>query len=261
MPSIDVNGVNLYYEQEGTGHPLVLIAGYTADISVWALVREELAKHFQLFLFDNRGVGRSDCPDASYTVEDLANDAHAFITTLNLNRPHVMGHSMGSAIAQTLAYCHPESVQKLILANPLIRFHESSTFAMRFFLELRASGVSPSKVFEGTLPWLFSGDFLKNPDMVKQILQMQAEYPYPQSLVGQRRQFEALLTFNSSAWMHKITAPTLVIAGSQDIVCPNDSQKLAESLPNARMVSFAKDAHMPLIENPQSFNQAVLKFL
>lgn len=90
MPSIRVNGVNLYYEQEGGGPPLLLISGYTTDISAWTLIRRSLAAKYSLLMVDNRGSGRSDCPDAPYSIETMADDAKALIDVLNLKRPHVL---------------------------------------------------------------------------------------------------------------------------------------------------------------------------
>ena len=66
MPKVQVNGVHLYYEMHGQGYPLVLVAGFACDISFWQLILDELKAHFQLLIFDNRGVGRSDSPDQAF---------------------------------------------------------------------------------------------------------------------------------------------------------------------------------------------------
>lgn len=261
MSKICVNGVNLYYEQEGTGIPLVLISGYTTDLSAWILIRQELAKHFQLFMFDNRGAGRSDSPDIPYTIDTMAEDARAFIEALHLHKPHILSHSMGGAIAQTLAFKHPELIGKLILANTLIRFREAPSFAQCYFLKMRSQGMSLITMLEGTLPWLFSSGFLKNEKQIADIMQLAGTYPYSQSVIGQKRQLEAILQFSSEVWFNKISVPVLIIEGSEDIICFGDSRRLAEGIPGAQLVTFAGQAHMPHIEKPVEFVKAILNFL
>ena len=261
MSKIHVNGIDLYYEQEGRGAPLVLISGYTTDLSAWTLIRQELAKHFQLFMFDNRGAGRSDSPDSPCTIDVMADDTRALIEALRLHRPYILGQSMGGAIAQTLAFKYPESTGKLILANTFIRLREASAFSLRYFFKLRSQGMPLAETLEGSLPWLFSSAFLKNKAQTREFIQLVEKYPYLQSLVGQKRQLEAILQFDSEPWFKKISVPTLIIEGGDDIICPADSQRLAEGILGARLVSFPNQAHMLPIEKPAEFVDAILSFL
>lgn len=261
MSKIHVNGVNLYYEQEGKGHPLVLISGYTTDLSIWALIRQELANHFSIFMFDNRGSGRSDCPDSPYTIDTMAEDTRALIESLNLHKPYILGHSLGGAIAQTLAFKHHEVISKLILSNTLIRFYTAPAFALRYFLKMRVQGMPCINMLEGALPWLFSDNFLKNEQQVSEFMKLAEEYPYSQTVTGQKGQLEAILHFDSGTWFKKIALPTLVMAGNEDIMSPADSKRLAEGIPGARLVTFSDQAHMPHVEKPKEFINAILQFL
>lgn len=261
MPKAHVNGIDLYYEQEGKGHPLVLIPGYTADNSVWASVRQELAKHFSLTLVDNRGAGRSDCPDSAYTIETMAEDIKALIAFLKLDRPHLLGHSMGGVITQWLAYKYPHTIGKIILANSLIRMHTVPAFTLRYFFKMRSEGMPRITMREGVLPWLLSSHFLKDEKQVAELLKMGEEYPYFQTLVGQQRQLDAILQFDSTPWFKAITSSTLVIDGDEDILCPADSKLLAQGIRGAKHVTFFGQAHLPLIEKPDEFANAVIHFL
>lgn len=261
MSKVFANGVNLYYEEEGVGPLLLLISGYTTDHSAWDTVRQELAKHFHLYLLDNRGVGRSDSPDSPYTIEIMADDAKAFIEALHLHKPHVVAHSMGGAIAQTLAFKHPDLIGKLVLANTLIRFKPTPTFAFRYFLKMRSLGMPFKTMVEGCLPWLFSSHFMNNAQQVADVMRLLESYPYVQSITGQTRQLEALLHFNSDEWFTKISSPTLVIEGGEDLVCPEDSQRLAKGILNAQLISFAGQRHMAHVEIPKEFTKAVVDFL
>ncbi len=104
MPVTTANGLDLYYELHGQGDPLVLIAGFTCDHTFWEGILGKLAKQFQVLIFDNRGAGRSSCPDLPYTVDDMALDAIALIESLQLKKPHLLGHSLGGCVAQAIAY-------------------------------------------------------------------------------------------------------------------------------------------------------------
>ncbi|MEO8205706.1 MAG: alpha/beta hydrolase [Chthoniobacterales bacterium] len=262
MPIAKVNGIELYYELEGSGKPLVFISGYTNHLNQWALLRPELAKHYQLLLFDNRGVGRSASPDTPYTIDQMAEDTAALIRFLGLEKPHVFARSMGSGIGQTLAVKYPALVDKLVLNNPLIQLSPAVTQAFRWLLTMRNTGLPTDLLFEGAIPWLFSNQFMANPQNIKALATLVKNDPYPQSIIGQTRQLEALVAFNSRAWFREISAPTLVITGEEDLCTPlKDSQDLAAGIPDAQLVVLPKMAHATTVEAPEDLCRFTLDFL
>lgn len=261
MTKTNINGVNLYYEVHGKGKPLVLIAGFSCRTDLWELLLPYFTENFQVLIFDNRGVGQSDAPDSSLTIEDMAADTLALIDQLQLQKPHILGHSMGGAIAQMIAKRHPEKIDKVVLANSLIKFNEVSRYVQNYLLKLRLEGVSIRRLAEYILPWLCSGEFLANNFTIEAFLQHQESNPYPQTLVGYKRQLEALTSFNSSSWVDQITNPTLVIEGQVDLLCPLDSQQLAKAIKGAQLYTFEGQGHLTLVEKPQEFSQVVTKFL
>lgn len=260
MSKAAVNGINLHYEEDGKGPPLVLISGYATDISAWDSIRQELSKDFHLILIDNRGAGRSYTPDIPYSAEIMAKDIEALLSLLHLENVYILAHSMGTAIAQTLAIQYPKLVKKIVLANPLICFRPAPSAAFRFFLQMREDGASLATITEGAMPWLFSGQFLKNSDKVKSILHIAATYPYAQSLIGQKRQLEALLDFNSESWFKKITAPLLVIEGEEDLTCPGDAARMHSEIPGSSHLLFSGQGHMAHVEMPNEFTNEVKNF-
>lgn len=261
MAKIELNGLQFYYEEEGKGHPLILISGFTTDLSAWALIRKELASHYHLYMLDNRGSGRTDTPDLPYTIDLMADDVKAFIEALHLSKPHMLGHSMGGAIAQTIAYKYPHLINHLILATTIIKMHTAPQFALHYFLKMRSLGIGKDDLFEGIMPWLFSSHYLQNTQQLSKLIEFAESYPYSQSLIGEKRQLEALDHFNSEKWYRKISMPTLIIEGAQDIMSPGDSKKLAAGIPGAQLVTMSDQAHMPHIEKPQEFIQTILRFL
>ena len=262
MSKIETSEVSLYYEQEGSGSPLILLAGYTSDISAWAFVRQKLAKYFTIFMIDNRGAGRSDSPDYPYKIENMADDVIAFIESLKIEKPALLGHSMGGAIAQAAAFKRPDVFSKLILSNTLIQLSKTSAYALSYFLKMRSENlIYEGFRLEGMLPWLFSSSFFKHPQHIPYLIQAAMNYPYSPTLTGQARQLEALLQFDSSPWFRQITTPTLVIEGLEDRMCPLDSKKLALGISRSKLVTFEDQAHMPLIEVPDRFVEPIFDFL
>src|SRR5262245_37969923 len=100
MPKVPANGIELYFETHGDGEPLLLIAGFACDHTMWSDVIGVLAGHYRVIVFDNRGVGRSTSPDSPYTIRMMAGDAAALLDEIGVGPAHVAGYSMGGQIAQ-----------------------------------------------------------------------------------------------------------------------------------------------------------------
>lgn len=261
MSKATVNGIDLYYEEEGEGPSLVLISGYTTDISAWTAIRTKLAKHFRLILVDNRGSGRSDSPDIPYSIEMMAEDIKALMDFLHLPHVSILSHSMGTTIAQTLAIKYPKLIKEMVLANPIIHLQPAPSAAFSYFLKMRQQGMSLVEMTEGSMPWLFSNHFLKDKNQIKQVLNIVEAYPHQQSLVGQKRQLEALLHFNSEAWFQEIEVPTLVIEGENDLICAGDPGRMSHEIPEAQHHIFRGQGHMEHFEKPDEFTDVVIEYL
>ena len=115
MPYASVNGIKMYYETYGEGHPVVLIGGLGSQIQSWATQVPIYSKHFKVIVFDNRGAGKSDKPDVPYTTEIMADDTAGLLDTLGVESAYVVGKSMGGMIGQWLAIKYPEKVKRLVL--------------------------------------------------------------------------------------------------------------------------------------------------
>src|SRR5262249_55668920 len=116
MPTIEANGVALYYERRGTGPPVLIIPGIPAVVSDCAPLGDALCGSFDVIVYDNRGSGGSEKPDAPYSAELLARDAAALLGILSINHVRVLGFSFGGMIAQHLALEFPHLVARLVLA-------------------------------------------------------------------------------------------------------------------------------------------------
>ena len=97
MPTVQANGIDVYYEVQGTGEPMVLIPYLAADQACYAFQVEEYQRHFRCYTVDLRGAGLTDKPEGTYTTELFADDIAAFMQAAELDRAHIFGLSLGAA--------------------------------------------------------------------------------------------------------------------------------------------------------------------
>ena len=256
------DGIDLHYDVLGRAHrePLLMIQGLGADMSGWAFQRVAFAGSYRTIAIDNRGAGRSDKPVGPYSLEQMADDAIAVLDKVGVERAHVMGASMGGAIAQILAVKHPDRVSSLVLACTACRHHpwrrelleswadvaehqgmrQLARVAMRFLVGPRSfRRFGPALGLMGPLALAAPG------------------YAFA-------AQVRAILATDDALRLALpfIDVPTLVVVGNQDILTPRgDSEELAELIPGAELVVIAGAAHGLMVEHASTFNRVVLDFL
>ncbi len=117
MPVATVNGVNLSYQVDGEGPPLVLMHGFSTGLFVWEPLIDRLARTFQVFRYDHRGHGDSGNPPGPYRIQDFADDLEAFLNYFGLERVDLAGHSMGGRTALLFALQHGDRLNRLLLVG------------------------------------------------------------------------------------------------------------------------------------------------
>ena len=261
MPTIRANGIDIYYQIHGQGEPLLLIAGLGCDCLLWTPILDALARQYQVIIFDNRGAGRSSAPDALYSVDQMAADTFALLDHLKICKTHVLGHSLGGAVAQTLAHQHPRVVNKLILCTTSQRFNQVSRLVESNILALREKSIAIPLIVDAILPWLYSSNFLEKSQQLETLKAQMLHAPYPQSTIGFKGQYYALATFDSSDWLAMISNPTLVLAGEDDRLCLHDPHTLAKTLKQAQYIVFPHTGHLPFVEAPEDFVRHIIAFM
>jgi 3-oxoadipate enol-lactonase len=262
MPQLRINNINLYYEQHGSGPDLILIGGLTSDHQVWKSTVRLLSSHFRILIFDNRGAGQTDAPDYPYTIDMMAQDTVELMNALQIKRAHILGHSMGGAIAQQIALTSPEKIDKLILMCTRAKISAIGNLLFSMREKLQAMHMTDDLLAEYVMPFLFSETFLENKMNVKGFAQWTLHNPYPQTAVGFKNQFYASKSRDFTDQLHKIALQTLVIAGTEDILVPLQyAQQFTNSLKNAVLVTIADCAHLPHVEKSAEFVACILRFL
>lgn len=262
MPKIKVNDIHLYYETIGTGEPLVLIAPFASDHTIWQSVMQTFAKKYQVISFDNRGSGQSDCPDVPYTMDIFAQDTVALCAALDIQRANFIGASMGGMILQTICHQYSQFVKAAVLENSNIKMDFRFAIFSHAKYKLMEANAPRAALIESTLPWIFSTGFLQQADMVKTLVKLNLENPYPMTVTGYKNQSHAVAKFNAEPWIKNISTPCLVTGADKDIIFdPAEISVWAKLIPQAKYYQFHNAGHFPHIEQADVFCELVLKFL
>lgn len=264
MPVAKVSDINLYYEIQGSGDPLLLIMGYGMASGNWFAIRDRLAKEHRIILFDNRGTGRSDKPDMPYTTQMMAGDAAGLLDVIGVDRANVFGVSMGGMIAQEFALTYPERVRNLILGCTGCGVSKSvppTPEAMSFLFGPELAKLPVDERALRMVPWLWNQDFIdKNPAAVKRVVTTVTEYPTPPYAYA--CQGNAVMTFESYDRLPQIKAPTLVICGTKDRLIPSENSKiLASRIPGAELAVIENAGHGFITDSTDESAGIVLQFL
>lgn len=254
--------VPLFHQVAGDGEPILLISGLSADHRSWLPLVDPLAQDYQVVTFDNRGSGRSPVPEGQSTIEHFAHDAIALMDQLNIEKAHIIGQSMGSYIAQYMAADFPDRVIKVVLSNGTTKSDKISEYAFRLVGHLMEDGEAPIRTMEALLPWCFTDNFLGHPTNVDLILDFFLHNPHPISIEGFWLQFHAVYSVDTAPLLHKIKAPTLIIAGEEDLLTtPKDAEVLHRGIIGSSLTVMPRMAHVPHIEDPASFLEVIQTFL
>ena len=274
MATANVGDVQLYYEEHGSGDPLLLIMGLAADSQAWMFQVPEFSRRYRTVVFDNRGVGRSSKPSGPYTVAQMAEDAASLLDVLDIERAHVVGVSMGGMIAQELVLRHPRRVRGLVLActypepdASVEEMRESSLAQLGGAvgadgaLKLDPAALDPMMLFQHLMPKVFNVDYLQRelPTLI-QLFGGALQWGFsPEAILAQ---VQATMLHRCTDRLEQIKAPTLVITGGADLmISPRNSEIIARKIPGAKLVVIPGASHAFNFETPEVFNRHVLEFL
>ncbi|MEX2225206.1 MAG: alpha/beta hydrolase [Dehalococcoidia bacterium] len=258
MPHLAVNGVNIYYETHGeSGEPLVLIHGYTGDITDWRHQLPVFSKTHRVLVMDHRGHGKSDAPAdrACYTIDALADDVEAVVAHAGFERFHLLGHSMGGAVVQEIALRSPQRLISLTLHDTSYRFAATRSEAVKNWIAARnLIAARQGMAAVASLP----GITKPPPHMSAERKAEEKERLARMSVDGFLGCGSALATWEGvKERAHQVAAPTLVIYGALDIALVEASKRLAATIPNATLVEVPEAGHSPQYERPELFNAAL----
>ncbi len=204
MPVVRVGDIDVYYELEGEGPPLVLIGGLASNISGTEWLTRAMASSNRVLAFDNRGAGRTDKPDAPYSIPMMAGDTDRLMGTLGIGQASVLGVSMGGRIALELALSHPDRVSQLILVSTMAAARTPDTSTRMGLLTMFAG-----ELFQGRHPQAF------------------------------RRQRQASAEYDCTDRLDRIHVPTTILHGRHDrVVRLRMAEEMHSGIEGSRMITF-----------------------
>jgi pimeloyl-ACP methyl ester carboxylesterase len=263
MPVVQANGIDIYYEVQGAGEPLVLIPYLAADQACYAFQVADYAKEFTCFTVDLRGAGLSGKPEGDYSTELLAADIAAFMQAAGIESAHVSGLSLGAAVGMHLAARHPARVKSLSLhsawdaTDPFLR-----TVVETWRIMARGLDSVTDMVIAGIFPWCFTPElYAARPEYIESLADFVRSRPMP-PVDAFMRQSAAVLAHDARAVLGSVRAPTLVTFGEHDMCTSTRfAGPLTEGIAGAELVVFTGASHAPIYEVTAEFNDRTLEFL
>ena len=263
MPTVQANGIDINYEVQGEGEPMVLIPYLAADQACYAFQVAEYAKHYTCFSVDLRGAGLSGKPDGIYTTELFAADVAAFMQAAGIGQAHIFGLSLGAATGIWLAARYPERVKSLSLhsawpaSDPFLR-----AVVEGWQIIAQALASVPEMIVQGIFPWCFTPEmYAARPEYVDSLAEFVRSRPMP-PVDAFIRQSGAVLAHDATSALGLVQAPTLITFGRHDMVTSTRfAAPLSEGIADSEVLVFEDCAHAPIYEDVEGFNAQTLAFL
>ncbi|HEY4779083.1 MAG TPA: alpha/beta fold hydrolase [Solirubrobacterales bacterium] len=253
MPKVELAATELNYERSGSGEPLLLIQGMSANHLAWGRPFSSLLERdFELISFDNRGMGLSRPVTAAFSIAEMAADTAGLLDALEIESAHVLGISMGGMIAQELALAEPGKLRSLTLGCTYCGGEGSQLMDPADFqglVEAMGSG-DRDRVLRAMYELNLSPGFRADESRYADFDAMAAALPAPRETIG--LQVQAIAAHDTSARLPDLTVPTLVIHGTVDRVLGYPNGPLVASLiPGARLETLEGVGHMFWWEQPE----------
>jgi pimeloyl-ACP methyl ester carboxylesterase len=255
--------INLAYNDQGSGEPVVFIAGRGGAGRTWHphQVPAFLAAGYRVITFDNRGVGATENAEG-FTTQTMVADTAELIESLGAAPARIVGVSMGAFIAQELMVSRPELVTAAVLMATRGRLDHARQFFRDAEVELHASGIQLPPAYDARARLLesFSRKTINDDDAVADWIAMFSTWPVKQT-PGLRCQLDVAPLTNRLPAYRSIAAPVLVIGFADDIVTPPYlGREVADAMPNGRYLQVPDAGHLGFFERPQAVNTAALQF-
>jgi pimeloyl-ACP methyl ester carboxylesterase len=272
MPEIEIPGARLHYASSGSGEPILLIPGLGMDHTYYRLGAPLLSRHLLVLAVDPRGIGRSTKSPPPYSVEGWADDFAAMIDRLGFGPIHVLGSSLGGAMALALAQRHPGKLKSLIVVGGFSELDRATQLNFRLRLRLIQKLGMSDEVADYMGLWTLTRKFI-NSDAGYAIMRANQSNIRANSADTYSAFIDALLKWGRcqpgqeqepkfTTLLGSITGPALVVTSDNDHLIPRElSELIATRIPGARFVVMPGADHIPFMEQPEQVVRIVLEFI
>lgn len=250
MPYLELEHSLLHYEEHGEGTPMILIHGACENASFWKAQTEVFQKRNHLVLIDLPGHGQSARLGDEVSIPTYSMILKEVIQGLDLDTPFLLAHSMGGAVAMSVAVEAPKLVRGLVLANTGARLGVLSEILAGLETDFAATIqtiIAPRELgtahADSLLEWISNEMVLTDPS------------------VG-LGDFLACSRFDIRAKLKNISTPTLIVSGDQDKLTPIKwAAYLSENISDSELAVIQGTGHLTMLERPEAFNQILEEFL
>jgi pimeloyl-ACP methyl ester carboxylesterase len=259
--TVHVNDIDIAYKCLGSGDPLVMIMGYGGSMDLWSpRLLQLLSASHRVYVFDNRGMGRSTSTDREYSVALFAEDTLGLMDALGIERAAVLGWSLGTEIAQELAIDHPNKVRKLVLISGTPGGKEKVAPNPKVMEQLGDSSGTALEKGLRLIGLLFPQGWLMSHPFLPSYFPIGASMNPPERT---RRQLSAMTSWDGSyARLGQIQSPTLIITGDSDVVVPpENSVLLAGGIRDSWLVRIPGGGHGVIFQYPEQIASDISVFL
>ena len=262
MPKIEANGITLNYELAGDGPPLLLISGLGQNRRAWLPTLQQLSKSFHCIAVDNRGTGASSVPEGPYAIEDMADDIAGLIDALGYGPINVAGWSLGGSVLQALLIQHPDRVRQAELVSTMPSYTEVQHMWLDGWLAMRRSGADPLAQAVSAMAWGLTERTLCDHEHTMELARAVVADPEPTSLEGFEAQAAGLRVYDSRPGLLRVSTPTLVLCGREDVLTPpTQSEEIASLIPGATLSLLKRGGHRMVTEYPDEVAAEISSFL
>lgn len=261
MPTFDLlDGLALYYTDEGAGEPIVLIHGFPFGGDLYRPQRAALSSRFRVITPDLRGMGQSDAPPEGYSMDTYADDVVALLDHLGIGQAIVGGMSMGGYVVFALSRRHPNRVKGLILLDTRAGADTEEGKAGRRRMIEQARNAAAGAVADAMLPkMLTEATRQESPELADFLRTMMAATPVDGIVGALQAMIERI---DSRPMLPMIAVPTLIIVGSEDTVTPPAAaEEMQREIKDAQLVVIEGAAHAANLERPDEVNRAIAAWL
>jgi len=254
-----LNGVTTYYEDASPPSPhgtLVIVHGWAASRVLWRSLQKKFAESMRVVIYDLRGHGDAGKPEGvSYDIATFAQDLKALLDALNIERTHLLGHSMGGLVCQEFAARYPDRVDHLVLSGTSLGLGDVKAPEAQDMLDMLRNGGYQDFIAYGADMWFASEVDAKTITASRTAMQRCPEHVAVAAM-------EALLGYTSRDKTQSIAAPTLVIGGGEDALQGRDAfEALAVALPHGQLRLLESVGHDAYLEAPDDYTNAIAEFL
>lgn len=262
------DGVALYYEETGGGHPLLFIHEFAGDHRSWKGQVQHFSPKYRCITYSARGYPPSDVPGelSSYSQQRAVDDAVDVMDSAHVERAHVVGLSMGGFTALHLVLKHPDRLLSAVVAGAGYGAQPERQAVFR------AESLAIAAAFEGEGPAQVAKRYAvgparvqlqnKNPRAWAEFAAELAQHSATGSALTMRGvQAMRPSLYDLTAELAAVTTPVLIIAGDEDDGCLEPSLMLKRTIPTSGLVVMPKTGHTANLEDPDAFNRAVERFL